>query len=171
MFQPFSSFTWQLTEASTSFVCDEQEHVVTIRCPLSEWDISPVHSNAHPTAHYNGLRTVWQDHCISSPRFGEGLHTEWFTKDRPVVKNCHYEEVPEAWWKRTHERVVLCAEMYWAATGLQSLPVLAPMTHCIGMLAPGTRQLTALTSVNKLIAGDWRTTQSIQGNCSLQLQQ
>lgn len=50
-----SSFTWQLTEASTSFVYNEQKLVVNIRCQLSEWDISPVHSNAHPTAHYDGL--------------------------------------------------------------------------------------------------------------------
>lgn len=58
-------------------------------------------------------------------------------------------------------------------TALQSVPVHACMSHCIGMLAPGTQQLTALTSVNKLIAGDWRTTQPIQWNtnCSLQSQQ
>lgn len=43
----------------------------------------------------------------------------------------------------------------------QSVPVLACMSHCSGMLAPGTQQLTALTSVNKLIAGDWRTTQPL----------
>lgn len=38
------------------------------------------------------------------------------------------------------------------------------MSHCTGMLAPGTEQLTALTSVNKLIAGDWRTTQPLCWN-------
>lgn len=37
---------------------------------------------------------------------------------------------------------------------LQSVPVHACMSHCIGMLAPGTEQLTVLTSINKLIAGD-----------------
>lgn len=42
-----------------------------------------------------------------------------------------------------------------------SVPVRACMSHCIGMLAPGTQQLTALTSVNKLIAGGCRTTQSL----------
>lgn len=44
------------------------------------------------------------------------------------------------------------------------------MSHCIGMLAPGTQQLPALTSVNKLIAGDRRTTQPLwwNTNCSLQ---
>lgn len=36
----------------------------------------------------------------------------------------------------------------------QSVPVHARMSHCIGMLASGTQQLTALTSVNKLIASD-----------------
>ena len=35
----------------------------------------------------------------------------------------------------------------------ESVPVHARMSHCIGMLAWGTQQLSASTSVNKLIAG------------------
>lgn len=60
--------------------------------------------------------------------------------------------------------------LYWETTALQSVPVHACMSHCIGMLAPGTQQLTALTSVNKLIAGDRRTTQPLwwNTNCSPQ---
>lgn len=59
--------------------------------------------------------------------------------------------------------------LYWETTALQSVPVHACMSHGVGMLASGTQQFTALTSVNKLIAEDWGTTQPLRWNCSLLL--
>lgn len=64
----------------------------------------------------------------------------------------------ESWWwvfAAQLQDFVHCIERQ------QCVPVHACMSHCIGMLAPGTQQLTALTSVNKLIAGDWKTTQPL----------
>lgn len=141
-FQPFSTtifLPWR-----DSWAKPVHHLYTTNRCQLSEWDITPVHSNAHPTAHYE---------AATGP---------------PLLITCFREPLdsPGLVWSGSRS-LPLCP----ALQCIQSLPVLAPMTQCIGMLASGARQLTASTSVNKLIAGDWRTTQWIQGRCSLQLQQ
>lgn len=49
-FQPFSTtifLPWR-----DSWAKPVHHLYTTNRCQLSEWDITPVHSNAHPTAHY-----------------------------------------------------------------------------------------------------------------------
>lgn len=112
------------------------------------------------TALSNGRQLVLErpgpDRCSSSkPHFHTKCGSETDEK-RPGFFFRVLEE--ESWWwlfAAQLQDFVHCIERQ------QSVPVHACMSHCTGMLAPGTEQLTALTSVNKLIAGDRRTTQPL----------
>lgn len=156
-------FTWQLPILSWWFVYPAHKPSVIVWGGISASNISPVQSNTLLTALSNGCQLVLErpglDHCSSSkPHF----HTKCGSKTDEKRAGFFFRVLEEeSWWwlfAAQLQDFVHCIERQ------QSVPVHACMSHCTGMLAPGTEQLTALTSVNKLIAGGRRTTQPLCWN-------
>lgn len=94
-----------------------------------------------------------------------GLYSKWGTKDfcNMDTRSSERGTGEMAWLKRCRFAYIV---LYWEAAAGQCVSVHACMSHSIGMQAPGSQQLTTLTSVNKLIAGGCRTTQPLQSEDS-----